>query len=231
MALFPGETIKLFFCTSPQTLVSEILFRTRVQRPNFSHKATQLQEWRDEHVLFRAPPPPHHAIRTPGRPPTWALSCHEADVYILQEPLPLPGSVPELRQQRLLPKDPSVPHPWAQVRWAPGAIIGEATREGGTFPQVLSNQGDFTAELHEAFRTPQRKKPLDPKSQACEVPGAMPKVASDPWEELRTLTGNLHNHQGFSGGTTVNNPPAKAGDAGDKGSIPGSGRPPGERNV
>ena len=95
---------------------------------------------------------------------------------------------------------------------------------------MLCDQGDFTAGLHEAVRTPQRKKPLDPTSQACEVPGVMPKVASDPWEELRTLTGNLHNHQSFSGGTMVNNPPAKAGDAGDKGSTPGSGRSPGERN-
>ena len=87
---------------------------------------------------------------------------------------------------------------------------------------MLCGQGDFT--------TPQRKKPLEPKSQACEVPGVMPEVASDPWEELRTLPGNLHNHQGFSGGTMVNNPPAKAGDAGDKGSTPGSGRSLGERN-
>ena len=32
---------------------------------------------------------------------------------------------------------------------------------------------------------------------------------------------------GFPGGTVVKNPPANAGDLGDLGSIPGSGRPPG----
>ena len=35
---------------------------------------------------------------------------------------------------------------------------------------------------------------------------------------------------GFLGGTVVKNPPANAGDARDAGSIPGSGRSPGERN-
>ena len=34
----------------------------------------------------------------------------------------------------------------------------------------------------------------------------------------------------FPGGSVVNNPPANAGDAGDAGSIPGSGRSPGEGN-
>ena len=34
--------------------------------------------------------------------------------------------------------------------------------------------------------------------------------------------------QSFPGGTVVKNPPANAGDAGDVGSIPGSGRCPGE---
>ena len=33
---------------------------------------------------------------------------------------------------------------------------------------------------------------------------------------------------GFSGGTVVKDPPADAGDTRDKGSIPGSGRSPGE---
>ena len=35
---------------------------------------------------------------------------------------------------------------------------------------------------------------------------------------------------GFPGGTVVKNPRAKAGAAGDPGSIPGSGRPPGDKN-
>ena len=35
---------------------------------------------------------------------------------------------------------------------------------------------------------------------------------------------------GLPGGTVVKNPPANAGDAGDAGSIPGSGRSPGEGN-
>ena len=35
---------------------------------------------------------------------------------------------------------------------------------------------------------------------------------------------------GFPGGTLVKNPPACAGDTGDVGSIPGSGRSPGEGN-
>ena len=35
---------------------------------------------------------------------------------------------------------------------------------------------------------------------------------------------------GFPGGSMVKNPPANAGDAGDTGSIPGSGRSPGEGN-
>ena len=36
--------------------------------------------------------------------------------------------------------------------------------------------------------------------------------------------------QGFPGGTVVKNPPANAGDAKDVGSIPESGRSPGEGN-
>ena len=35
---------------------------------------------------------------------------------------------------------------------------------------------------------------------------------------------------GFSGGSVVRNPPANAGDAEDTGSVPGSGRSPGEGN-
>ena len=35
---------------------------------------------------------------------------------------------------------------------------------------------------------------------------------------------------GFPGGSVVKNPPANAGDAGDMGSIPGSGRFPGGRH-
>ena len=35
---------------------------------------------------------------------------------------------------------------------------------------------------------------------------------------------------GFPGGSVVKNPPANAGDLGDSGSIPGSGRSPGEGN-
>ena len=35
---------------------------------------------------------------------------------------------------------------------------------------------------------------------------------------------------GFPGGAVVKNPPAKTGDARDVGSIPGSGRSPGEGN-
>ena len=37
-------------------------------------------------------------------------------------------------------------------------------------------------------------------------------------------------HTGFPGGPVVKNPPAHAGDAGDLGSIPGSGRSPGGGN-
>ena len=36
--------------------------------------------------------------------------------------------------------------------------------------------------------------------------------------------------RGFPGGSVVKNPPANAGDVGDVGSIPGSGRSPGEGN-
>ena len=36
-----------------------------------------------------------------------------------------------------------------------------------------------------------------------------------------------HRDMGFPGGTVVKNPPANAGDAGDAGLIPGSGRSPG----
>ena len=35
---------------------------------------------------------------------------------------------------------------------------------------------------------------------------------------------------GFPGGSVVKNPPANAGDTGDKGLIPGSGKSPGEEN-
>ena len=35
---------------------------------------------------------------------------------------------------------------------------------------------------------------------------------------------------GFTGGSVVKNPPANAGDSGDTGSIPGSGRSPGGGN-
>ena len=38
------------------------------------------------------------------------------------------------------------------------------------------------------------------------------------------------NVQGFPGGSVVKNPPANAGDVGDKGLIPESGRSPGEGN-
>ena len=37
-------------------------------------------------------------------------------------------------------------------------------------------------------------------------------------------------YRGFSGGAVVKNPPANAGDTGDTGSIPGSGKSPGEGN-
>ena len=40
------------------------------------------------------------------------------------------------------------------------------------------------------------------------------------YQEVNTL-------KGFPGGSVVQNPPASAGDAGDKGSIPESGRSPG----
>ena len=39
-----------------------------------------------------------------------------------------------------------------------------------------------------------------------------------------------YSRNNFSGGTVVKNPPANAGDAGDTGLIPGSGRSPGEGN-
>ena len=40
----------------------------------------------------------------------------------------------------------------------------------------------------------------------------------------------LHSHLGFPGDTVIKNPPANAGEAGDKGLIPGSGRSPGGGN-
>ena len=41
----------------------------------------------------------------------------------------------------------------------------------------------------------------------------------------------MHTHKwGFPGGAVAKNPPAKAGDAGDLGPIPGLGRSPGRRN-
>ena len=40
----------------------------------------------------------------------------------------------------------------------------------------------------------------------------------------------LNIYIGFPGGSVVKNPPANSGDAGDLGSIPGSGRSPGEGN-
>ena len=39
---------------------------------------------------------------------------------------------------------------------------------------------------------------------------------------------HLVNEKGFSGGSVIKNPPAKAGDLRDTGLIPGSGRSPGE---
>ena len=41
---------------------------------------------------------------------------------------------------------------------------------------------------------------------------------------------HLVNEKGFSGGSVIKNPPAKAGDLRDTGLIPGSGRSPGEGN-
>ena len=41
---------------------------------------------------------------------------------------------------------------------------------------------------------------------------------------------HLVNEKGFSGGSVIKNPPAKAGDLRDTGLIPGSGRSPGEEN-
>ena len=40
----------------------------------------------------------------------------------------------------------------------------------------------------------------------------------------------LNSHLGFPGDTVIKNPPANAGEAGDKGLIPGSGRSPGGGN-
>ena len=41
---------------------------------------------------------------------------------------------------------------------------------------------------------------------------------------------SLYTIKGFSGGSAIKNPPVHAGDTGDVGSIPGSGRSPGEGN-
>jgi len=41
---------------------------------------------------------------------------------------------------------------------------------------------------------------------------------------------NAHTYKDSPGGSVVKNPPANAGDTGDAGSIPGSGRSPGEGN-
>ena len=45
------------------------------------------------------------------------------------------------------------------------------------------------------------------------------------------IEGRSTRSKGFPGGSAVKNPPANAGDAEDVGSIPGSGRSPGEGNV
>ena len=44
------------------------------------------------------------------------------------------------------------------------------------------------------------------------------------------LQSNAHTYKDFPGGSAVKNSPANAGDTGDAGSIPGSGRCPGEGN-
>ena len=50
-------------------------------------------------------------------------------------------------------------------------------------------------------------------------------------ESLFTYFGRTFQHAvGFPGGSVVKNPPANAGDTGDVGSIPGSGRSPGAGN-
>ena len=47
---------------------------------------------------------------------------------------------------------------------------------------------------------------------------------------LPMLCTPIHKHTGFPGGTVVKNLPANAGDSGDVGLIPGSGRSPREGN-
>ena len=48
------------------------------------------------------------------------------------------------------------------------------------------------------------------------------------WAWDKRINLELNVKEGFPGGSVVKNPPANTGDAGDAGSIPGSGRSPGE---
>ena len=51
-----------------------------------------------------------------------------------------------------------------------------------------------------------------------------------PVGQKSLLKGWHNDNRGFLGGSVAKNPPANAGDAGDLGWIPGSGRSPGEKN-
>ena len=46
-----------------------------------------------------------------------------------------------------------------------------------------------------------------------------------PKNESRNDTGGIRVDYGFAGGSVIKNSPAKAGDTGDEGLIPGSGKP------
>lgn len=120
-------------------------------------------------------PVTHPLSASVGRP---AVQCMHmgsyTQTYTLQEPFPSPGGHPGLYQQHLLPKDlmcicpPSLGPGDASSRdCCGGSQPGKKAHSTGVY-----DQGDGTAGLHEAFRTPPRMKPLHPQSQAGEGPGA-----------------------------------------------------------
>ena len=71
-------------------------------------------------------------------------------------------------------------------------------------------------------------KPWSPALQAGSLPFEPLGLSQTSRRTLKSVQGYQLSQKRFSGGASGKNPPADAGDAGDLGSIPGSGRSPGQ---
>ena len=96
------------------------------------------------------------------------------------------------------------------LRYSRGPILPRLERTGVVW--AISRQWASNVGPHQVMQTPSLTQKDSPSSNHSDK-----KMGS-------------RSHQGFPGGTVVKNQPANAGDARDMGSIPGSGKSPGEGN-